>query len=48
MKIKKGKIIEASEAELFEYYLSRDLDEIWSFPDYIDTMKKAGVKIYEK
>ncbi len=47
MKVENGKIVEASEKELFDYYLTRGLDEILSFSDYIKQMEKAGVKIYE-
>jgi hypothetical protein len=48
MIIKNGKIIEASESELWQYYLERDLDDVYSFDDYFDRMKDAGVKIVEK
>lgn len=47
MKVKRGKIIEATRSELFNYYLSRELYDIYSFPDYIELMKKAGTKIIE-
>lgn len=47
MKVKRGKIIEATRDELFNYYISRELDDIYSFPDYVDLMKKAGTKIIE-
>lgn len=47
MKIKRGKIIEATKSELFNYYLDRELDDIYSFPDYIELMKKTGTKIIE-
>ncbi|MBK5722579.1 hypothetical protein JGH11_17025 [Dysgonomonas sp. Marseille-P4677] len=45
MKVKRGKIIEATRDELFNYYLSRELYDIYSFPDYVELMKKAGTKI---
>jgi hypothetical protein len=45
MKIAKGKIISAKKRELFKYYLSRGWDDVYSFPEYIEKMKTAGVKI---
>lgn len=45
MEIESGKIVEATENELFNYYLKRDLDEIYSFPDYLNKMKTCGVNI---
>lgn len=47
MKVKRGKIIECTRVELFKYYLKRELDDIYSFPDYIELMRKAGTKIIE-
>ena len=47
MKVKRGKIIEATRGELFNYYLSRELDDVYSFLDYVELMKKAGTKIIE-
>lgn len=43
MKIVKGKIISAKRSELIEYYISREMDDIYSLPDYIERMKSAGV-----
>lgn len=45
MKIEKGKIVEATESELLDYYLKRELDTVMSFADYKRRMKDAGVKI---
>ena len=47
MKVKRGKIIEATRDELFDYYLSRELDDIYTFLDYVELMKNAGTKIIE-
>jgi len=48
MKIENNKIVEATEDELFSEYLRKGLDDIYSFPDYIDRMMRVGVKIIEK
>ena len=45
MVIKNKRIIEATEIELFKYYLKRELDDIYSFPDYLEKIKNMGVKI---
>ena len=48
MKIKNGKIVEATHAELFDYYLTRDWDTVMSFPEYMRRCKENGTKIIEK
>jgi len=48
MEVKNGKIIKTTESELFNYYLSRELDDIYSFPDYLDKMKNIGVEIQKE
>ena len=48
MKVKNGKIAEATEAELFEFYLSRGLDEIMSFPDFKTQCVRIGTRIVEE
>ena len=48
MKIKNGMIIKATEKELYRYYLKRGLDDIYSFPDYVEQMKKLGVEVKEQ
>lgn len=45
MKVENGKIVEATESELFDYYLTREWDDIMSFPDYLEKMKSAGVEV---
>lgn len=45
MKIENGKIVEATENELFEYYLARGYDDIMMFSDFLWSIRKAGVKI---
>lgn len=44
MKIENNKIIAATEQELYIYWLHR-YDEIFSFPDFLERMKRLGVEI---
>ena len=48
MTIKNGKIAEATESELFNYYLSRGFDDIMSFTDYMKRCVENGTIIKEK
>ena len=48
MKVKNGKIVEATESELFKLYLSRGFDDIMSFSDYKSQCVRFGTKIVEK
>lgn len=45
MKVEKGKIVECTEAELFEYYLTRGWDDIMSFAEYKDKCIKYGTQV---
>jgi hypothetical protein len=45
MKVKNGKIIEATENELFEHYLKLGFDEIFDFNTYKRRCEASGVKI---
>lgn len=45
MKIVDKKITEATENELFIYYLKTGYDDFYSFTDYLDNIKKCGVKV---
>lgn len=45
MKIENNKIVEATENELFDYYLRVGWDDVMSFPDYSEHMKDKGVII---
>lgn len=47
MKIKDGKIVEATENELFEVYLDRGYDDIMDFPEYLNACKRAGTEVVE-
>ena len=42
MKVENGKIIEATESELFSLYLEREMDDIMDFNEYKYRMKNAG------
>lgn len=46
MKIEDGKIIEASEGELYGYYLERHIDDMgYSFEEYKNACVRKGVKL---
>lgn len=45
MKIEKGKIVAATEDELFSLYLKREMDTIMPFNEYKERMKTAGCRI---
>lgn len=45
MKIKNGKIVQATESELFDHYLKSGFDEIMSFIDYKRKCETLGTKI---
>jgi hypothetical protein len=47
MKIVNNLIIEATKAELMEYYLRHELDILISFKEYKETMIEAGTIIKE-
>ena len=42
MKIENGKIIEATEEEVFSLYLDRCMDEVMDFSEYRYRMERAG------
>lgn len=48
MKIKNGKIAEATELELFDYYLSRGFDDIMSFKRYMERCEDLGTVIIKE
>ena len=48
MKIENGKIVQATEDELFGVYLARGFDEIMSFVEYKERCEAAGTKVIEK
>ena len=47
MKIEDGKIIEATRDELYHRWLVEEWDEIMTFPDFLLSMARIGVKITE-
>lgn len=48
MVVNDGKIIEATEAELFGLYLDRGYDDVCPFYEYLSQMEALGVKITGK
>jgi hypothetical protein len=42
---KHGEILEATEKEMYDLWLSLGWDELYSFPVYLEKMKQQGVKI---
>ena len=48
MKVENGKIVEITESELFTLYLKRGMDDIYSFPQYVEMFKKAGCVILDQ
>ena len=47
MTIENGKIVEATDSELFSYWLKSDWCEIMSYPDYKWRLKDLGCVILE-
>lgn len=47
MKIKNGKIVEATEDELFSYWLKAEFCEIMSFDEYKQRCIDLGTKVIE-
>lgn len=45
MKVENSKIIEATKEELFEVYLKRGYDDLFSFDFYIQRRKELGTNI---
>ena len=48
MKIRKNKIVEATEKELFKYYMDSDWYQLLPFDEYLKNMKEHGCKIIEE
>ena len=48
MKVKNGKIVEATEAELFGQYLNRGFDDIMPFPVYKERCVALGTKVIDE
>lgn len=45
MKIENNKIIEATEGELYKFWLDREYDDIMDFVSFLRKMKELGVKV---
>lgn len=48
VRVENGKIVEIGENELFSLYLERGVDDLMSFPDYVEKFKAAGCVVHEK
>lgn len=48
MKVVNERIVEATEKELYSYWLTRDYCEFYSFYDFLEKMKDAGCKVVEE
>ena len=47
MIIKDGKIVKATEEELYSHYLRRGFDDIMSFSEYMNRCSELGAEIIE-
>lgn len=45
MKVEDNKIVEATEDELFDIYLKRGFDELFSFTDYVRACRRNGTHV---
>lgn len=45
MVIENGIIVKCTEAELYAYYLERDWDDIYSFPEYKEMCIRFGTEV---
>ena len=48
MTVKNGKIVKATEDELFKYYLKRGFDDIMSFTEYRNRCIELGTQIIDE
>ena len=48
MIIKDGKIVKATETELYAHYLKRGFDDIMSFSEYMNRCSELGTQIIEE
>ena len=47
MEVKYGKIVEATDIELYEYWLESGWCDVYSYTDYKDRVKELGMKVIE-
>lgn len=45
MKVENNKIVEATEGELYKFWLDRGYDDIMDFVSFLRRMKELGVKV---
>lgn len=43
-----GNVIEATRAELLRYYYQKDMDDMFTFSEYLELLKYRGVDILEE
>ena len=48
MKVVDGKIVEATRAEMFDYYITRDFDDVMSFSEFLRRCEENGTKVTDK
>lgn len=48
MTVTNNKIVSATERELRQHWISRELDDVYSFSEYLEQMKQCGVTIEEE
>lgn len=48
MKIENNKIVEATEDELFNLYLKREMDYVMDFDEYKSIMRNAGCVVIDE
>lgn len=47
MEIKRGKIVSATNLELYEYWLKSGWSDIYSYTEYKNKVKELGTKVIE-
>ena len=47
MKVEYGKIVEATDIELFRYWLKSGWCDVYSYTDYKNRVKELGTKVIE-
>lgn len=48
MKIKNNQIVEISKEEAFLYWLRHEIDDLMSFPDFLESLRDGQTRITEK
>ena len=47
MEIERGKIVSATDIELYEYWLESEWCDVYSYTDYKNRVKELGTKVIE-